>query len=161
MSVVLLRNFELLLFSSLFLFTLFMAPVACDFVTDSKEILLYHVIEGNKLTTDFRERNYETLNGQTIRWDEQGNGCPDGVESRDRRSRRSDRRSGSSSDSDSDSKDEDESGGCTDGFEVDGYRVIDAFGDANEVVTVNVQAVNGVVHTIDGVLLPRDWQPSS
>ena len=115
----------------------------------SKDILLYHVIGDYKLTTDFRERNYETLNGQTIRWDEEGNGCSDG--------RRRGRRSRSSSDSDSD----DESGGCTDGFEVEGYQVIDAFGDANEVVIGNLLAANGVVHAIDGVLLPRDWDQTS
>jgi len=114
-----------------------------------KDILLYHVIGDYKLlTTDFQEREYETrLNGQTIRWNEEGNGCSN------RRGLRS--RSGSDID------DNGESGGCTDGFKVEGYQVIDAFGDVNDVVIGNLRASNGVVHAIDKVLLPTEWDGSS
>merc|ERR1712217_268846 len=131
------------------------------------DILLYHVIGGYRLTTDFRERPYETLNGQPIRWNEL-------------RGRTNRRRMGSSDSYDWDCDhghdgDGDHghdggdggdggsggSGGSTDGFKVEGYQVIDIFGDVNEVIVGNLRATNGVVHEIDGVLLPTGWNDFS
>lgn len=89
------------------------------------------MVNGDKLTTDFKERDYETLNGQTIRWD---------IEQK-RRGRNS--RSY-------------KSGGFTDGFDVDGYRVIDQQNGKKRVIIGNLRAKNGVVHVIDEVLLPRN-----
>jgi len=44
----------------------------------------------------------------------------------------------------------------TDGFAVEGYGVVDQQGDRKHVIIGNLRAHNGIVHVIDGVLLPRD-----
>ena len=113
----------------------------------SKEVLLYHVLNGAILTTDFSERAYETVSGQTIRWD---------IENRHKRRRLKSDSSDSSDSGDSNGGggDHDGDGGFTDGFHVEGYGVIDATGNRTEVIVGNVRAGNGVVHLVEDVLLP-------
>ena len=74
-------------------------------------VLLYHVIQGNVLSTDLPDGTpvtRETLNGETITITRNGNSV----------------------------------------------TIADGNGNVRNVVTANVQGTNGVVHAIDGVLLP-------